>query len=161
MTKLDICALMTIRKRSELGESNLSIAQTLGVTEGTVRYHLKHPPGSRSNGRSKQLQKAASLSEVIEAWRRHQDEFDTGYNLTELHEHLVGHYDYTGSLRSIQRYWKRTYPQARIFTRRRIETPPGVQAQVDWGIYPTLIVRGVSSPQIRQPLHGQQSLVIF
>ena len=32
----------------------------------------------------------------------------------------------------MQRYWKRTYPAQALRARRRVETPPGAQAQVDW-----------------------------
>jgi len=125
---------------AELGHAKVSIAQTLGVSEGTVRYHIKHPPDARVDGRAK-TQKAAALAGVIAYWRSEQKE---GYNLTELHEYLAANYGYAGSLRSVQRYWKRTYPEATVFTRRRVETPAGVQGQVDWGVYSSVTVSGTN-----------------
>ena len=53
-----------------------------------------------------------------------------------LHDWLVREHGYEGSLRSVQRYWKRTYPAPRIRARRRVETPPGAQVQVDWAHFP-------------------------
>lgn len=141
MARLDHASIMTIQKLAELGQTNVSIATTLGVSEGSVRYHLKHPPGEGEDGRNKP-RLAAALADPIRRWVTFQDSQGAGINLSELHDHLVEHFGYSGSVRSVQRYFKDTYPKARIFTRRRIETPPGAQAQVDWGIYPTVIVGG-------------------
>jgi transposase len=47
---------------------------------------------------------------------------------------------YVGSRRSVQRYWKRTYPAPALRARRRVETPPGAQAQVDWAHFSGVIV---------------------
>jgi transposase IS66 family protein len=52
----------------------------------------------------------------------------------------VSEYGYAGSLRSIQRYWARTHPAPAIRARRRVETPPGAQAQVDWAHFPGIVV---------------------
>lgn len=41
--KLTLEARMTIKELSRRGWSNTSIAGTLGVTEGTVRYHRRRP----------------------------------------------------------------------------------------------------------------------
>lgn len=141
MAQLDYRSVMTIEKLAELGQSNVEIARTLGISEGAVRYHLKRPFEGRVDGRAK-TQKAAAYSEVIDHWKQHREEADRGFNLLELHEYLVEHFGYSGSERSVQRYWKKTYPEARVFARRRVETPPGVQAQVDWGIYPSVVVDG-------------------
>ena len=40
MAKLSKEHIVTIKVLSERGERNCSIARTLGVTEGTVRYHM-------------------------------------------------------------------------------------------------------------------------
>jgi len=141
VAQLDYRSVMTLEKLAELGQSNVDIAKTLGITEGAVRYHLKRPLESRVDGRAKK-QKAAAYSEVIEHWKQHHEEADRGFNLAELHEYLVENFGYSGSDRSVQRYWKKTYPADRVFTRRRVETPPGAQAQVDWGFYPSVVVDG-------------------
>lgn len=41
---------------------------------------------------------------------------------------------------SVQRYWRLTYPAPAVGARRRVETPPGAQAQVDWAHFPGVIV---------------------
>ena len=40
----------------------------------------------------------------------------------------------------MQRYWKRTYPAPAIRARRRVETPAGAQAQVDWVEFPGAVL---------------------
>ena len=50
--------------------------------------------------------------------------------------------DYRGSLRSVQRYWRRSYPAPALRARRRVETPAGAQSQVDWAHFPGVIVGG-------------------
>jgi hypothetical protein len=63
-------------------------------------------------------------------------------NLVVLHEWLVSEHDYPGSLRSVQRFYRKHYPKPRKRARRRVETPPGAQAQVDWDEYKELWVGG-------------------
>ena len=65
-------------------------------------------------------------------------------NLAVLHAWLVSEHGYSGSLRSIQRYWARSYPAPAVRARRRVETPPGAQAQVDWAHFPTVVVGGIA-----------------
>jgi transposase len=62
-------------------------------------------------------------------------------NLEALHELLVADYGYPGSYKSVQRYVRAHYPGPKVRTRRRVETPPGTQAQVDWGDFPGVRIR--------------------
>jgi hypothetical protein len=55
---------------------------------------------------------------------------------------LVTEHGYDGSLRSVQRFWAKRYPAPAIRARRRVETPPGAQAQADWAHFPDVIVGG-------------------
>ena len=50
--KLDLEARMTIKTLKERGTSASSIAQTLGVTEGAVRYHLRRQVAGAVDGRA-------------------------------------------------------------------------------------------------------------
>ncbi len=118
----------------EQGHSRSAVARLLGVSEGTVRYHRKRMAGAVMDGRSKQVPKAAAFADVIEAWRSQQA--GSRINLALLHDWLRREHGYTGSLKSVQRHWKRTYPAPKIRARRRVETPPGAQAQVDWVEFP-------------------------
>lgn len=118
----------------EQGHSQSAVARLLGVSEGTVRYHRKRMSSGALDGRSKQAPKAAAFMDAIEAWRSQQAE--GRINLAHLHDWLRREHGWTGSLKSVQRYWKRTYPAPKIRSRRRVETPPGAQAQVDWVEFP-------------------------
>lgn len=60
-------------------------------------------------------------------------------NLAALHVWLADEHDYTGSLRGLERYFRKCRPTPPVRARRRVETPPGAQAQADWAEY-----RGVS-----------------
>jgi len=121
--------------------SQREIAKTLGVTEGAVRYHLRRHAEGAVDGRSQQLFKAASHGDAIDHYL--ETVVDDGpINLAELHEWLVVEHVYEGSLRSLQRYFARHYPKPRLRARRRVETPPGAQAQVDWAVWPRIHVGG-------------------
>lgn len=118
----------------EQGHSQSAVARLLGVSEGAVRYHRKRWSAGSIDGRSKQALKAAAHAEAISVWRSLQD--GKAINLGALHDWLVREHGYEGSLRSVQRYWSRTYPAPAIRARRRVETPAGAQAQVDWAEFP-------------------------
>lgn len=129
---------MTIKVLDERGATGAEIARLLGVSEGAVRYHVRRMKAGTIDGRSAQPQRAAAFGEAIEHWR--QLTADAGLNLAALHAWLVREHGYEGSLRSVQRYWRRTYPAPRIRARRRVETPPGAQAQVDWAHFPGVTI---------------------
>lgn len=139
MAKLDKGARMTINTLS--GKlTNTELAEQLGVTEGAVRYHQRRHKTGAVDGRSKQRQLAADFADQIAFYAElHKDE---GISLVALYEWLVDNHDYPGSQRSVHRYWKRTYPQAKLWARRRVETPPGAQAQADWSEHRGVIVGG-------------------
>lgn len=63
-----------------------------------------------------------------------------------MHDWLVCEHGYPGSLRSLQRYYRAHFPRPRIRARRRVETPPGAQAQADWGEFPRVLVAGRTLP---------------
>ena len=122
------------------GHSQSSVARLLGVSEGTVRYHRRRDAAGAVDGRTVQVGKAAAVAEAIAHWRSQQS--GGRVNLAALHDWLKREHDYDGSLKSVQRYWKRTFPAPAIRARRRIETPMGAQAQVDWAEYPGMVIGG-------------------
>lgn len=139
MAKLDKGARMTIETLKGK-RPNTDVADMLGVTEGTIRYHRRRQTEGAVDGRSKQRQLAADYAEPIRFYReQHQEE---GVSLTALYEWLVDNYEYPGSKRSVHRYWTRTYPESKQWARRRIETPPGAQAQVDWSEHRRVVIGG-------------------
>jgi transposase len=93
-----------------------------------------------ADGRSRQRPTAEAFAEAIGHWRSLRD--GGGVNLAALHDWLRREHGYGGSLRSVQRYWRRAYPAPVIRARRRVETPPGAQAQVDWAHFPGVVVAG-------------------
>lgn len=140
MAKLNEDARMTIKTLAQKGLSNRQTARLLGVTEGAVRYQRKRMQAGSCDGRSCRSGYADAYAEAIDTWREARS--GEAINLAVLHDWLVREHDYEASLRSLQRYWKKTYPAPKVRARRRIETPPGAQSQVDWAHFPGVIVGG-------------------
>ncbi len=136
--KIDREARMAISCLAERGESNRAIARMLGVSEGTVRYHRRR--AGVLDGRSRQAQLASGWSEAIDWYVVTLGEGPV--NMAALYDWLVSEHDYPGSLRSVQRYFRRRYPKPKRRARRRVETPPGAQAQVDWAEWSRLRIGG-------------------
>jgi len=132
---------MTIQALSGRGQSNRELARLLGVTEGTVRYHRQREAAARGDGRAHQAQLAAGYYETIGAWLAAVEEA-TPSNVAALHAWLVDEHGYPGSLRSVQRYVRRAFPAPARRARRRVETPPGAQAQADWAVFPGVWLGG-------------------
>ena len=139
--KLDQEARMTIQTLAGRGQSNRAIARLLGVHENAVRYHLHRAREAIADGRGQQKHLAVAFQDAIATWLERLDD-DGPLNLAALHDWLVAEHDYPGSLRSLQRYFKSHFPQPRVRARRRVETPPGAQAQADWGEFPRVLIAG-------------------
>ena len=132
---------VTIEVLSTKGQNHCQIARTLGVSEGTVRHHLRtREGGGWKDGRQDKPSKADTVSGVIAAWMEAQEEGTRPVNVKELYEHLVYERGYEGSYRSVLRYVRRRYGRPAMRTYRRVETPPGAQAQTDWAEYPKMCV---------------------
>lgn len=134
---------MTIEELAARGVNHCAIARTLEVTEGAVRYHLRRRQEGAVDGRSKQARLAAGWHDRIAPWLATCEKDEEGaVNLAELYDWLVEECGYRGSLRSLQRYVAATFPQPKLRARRRVETPPGAQAQVDWATFRDTMVGG-------------------
>lgn len=132
--------IVTISVLAEKGQNHCEIARQMGVTESTVRYHLKREAEGATDGRSDKPFKAEAVAQVIAAWFEERQDAPRPVNVQELFEHLVYEYDYDGSYKSLVRYVRRTFPPPKRRTYRRVETPPGAQTQTDWGEYPAVDV---------------------
>jgi transposase len=121
---------MTIQCLSHKGQSNREIARLLAVSEGTVRYHRRRERAGALDGRRRQPFLAEGWAEAIAYYVESLEA--EGWNVAALYDWLVAEQDYPGSLRSLQRYVRRRYPRPGRRARRRVETPPGAQGQVDW-----------------------------
>ena len=141
--KLSAEEIVTLTVLKSKGQSNTQIAHTLGVAEGTVRYHLRRQ--GQPDGRVKS-HKAQPLAEVIDHWvLTNQPVVPEGgplrpVNLRALFDWLVLEHAYGGSYKSVLRFVRARYPRPRLRPFRRVETPPGAQAQVDWGEFPRIDV---------------------
>jgi transposase len=131
-------AAMTVLLKQ--GHSQSAVARLLGVTEGAVRYHRRRRESGAVDGRSRQVSTAAAHAEAIAHWRDQQT--DGRINLAALHAWLCREHGFMGSRKSVQRYWRRTFPAPAIRARRRVETPAGAQAQVDWAEFPGVFLGG-------------------
>jgi transposase len=133
---------MTIKTLARKGVARREIARQLELNEATVRYHLRRMANGTEDGRSRQRRLAADFDAWIENWR---ESMGSVANSTALHEWLVTECGYPGSLRSLQRYLAERYPAPKLRTRRRVETPPGAQAQIDWAHFPGVPVAGTTA----------------
>ncbi len=140
MGRLDDEARTAMTVLLKQGHSQSAVARMLGVTEGTVRYHRRRQEHGALDGRARQESTVAVHAAAIEHWRDQQT--DGRINLAVLHDWLCREHGYTGSLKAVQRYWRRTFPAPSIRARRRVETVAGAQAQVDWAEYPGMVLGG-------------------
>lgn len=138
--KLDRETRMTISVLARNGQSGRAIARIVGVDESTVRYHLRREAAGAVDGRSQQVQQAASLGEAIAHFMTHAGSGPV--NVAAMLEWLQVEHGFTGSLRGLQRYIRRSFPKPAKRARRRVETPPGAQAQADWAEWPRVWIAG-------------------
>ena len=106
------------------GSARSEIARLLGVTEGAVRYHAKRMAAGRWTG-------GAAAAEGGGLWRR-RSSTGAGSRMAAAWGAAaaglaVREHGYDGSLRSVQRYWRRTFPAPAVRARRPVETPAGAQ----------------------------------
>lgn len=130
--------VVTIQVLSDKEVASRAIARQLGVTEGAVRYHLRRRASGAKDGRGPKVFAAAALAEVIDAWFAATSDGERPANLKELFEHLVADHGYAASYKSIVRYVRARFGRPPRRTFRRVETPPGAQAQSDWGHFTAL-----------------------
>lgn len=143
MAKLSAEDVVTVSSLAGRERSNVEIARLLGVTEGAVRYQRRRLAEQAVDGRSKQAFLAESYRPAIDHYLASVQE-QTPSNVTDLFDFLVAEHDYPGSLRSVQRYVRSAFPAPPVRARRRVETPPGGQAQADWAHFPRVLLAGRS-----------------
>lgn len=129
LSKEDKVAIMVMKEKEM---SNRELAKKFNVDESTIRYHISRK--GKEDGRKSKPQKADELKSVIDNWlEANKPEPDRKYNAKELWIYLVDNYDYKGSYKSVARYLNKRVPAPKLRPRRRVETPPAIQAQADWG----------------------------
>jgi transposase len=120
-------------KMKELKQSNCEIARKLGVTEGTIRYHLKRQESGKIDGRKLKASELEKYADTISRWVEHYRDSSHRPVLKVLYERLKEFHGYNRSYDALRRYVRKHYPEfAQKSARLRIETPPGQLVQVDW-----------------------------
>lgn len=127
--------VMVAHEMVERGASIRQVARQLGVAESGLRYRLKRAPDA-PDGRQ-------DRASVLDGWGKRVDAVLTRFGDTPadgeralpasvLHDVLVREYAFAGSYQAVRRYLRRRFAAPPVQAVRRVETPPGVQAQHDW-----------------------------
>lgn len=127
--------IVTIRVLHERGESRRATARRLGVDEKTIRYHLGRGADARDGRAKTSLIERQGLQAAVAQWWLSQQEAlpaERSPNVEALRDHLRSEHGFTGSVKSVRKYVQRHLPRPKLRPYRRVETPPGAQAQVDW-----------------------------
>ncbi|CAN5848902.1 IS21-like element ISMac3 family transposase [soil metagenome] len=138
MAKLGEEQVMVAREMVGRGVSIRQVAGQLGVSEGALRYRLgTMAAGERVDGRSRKPTAvdgyAAAVATILERLAcRRLTGLGRPVQARTVYETLAREYDYRGSYQSVVRHLRRRYGLPPVRAIRRVETPPGVQAQHDW-----------------------------
>lgn len=122
----------------ERGASVRALSKQLGVTEGALRYRLKRQQEEgEGDGRARQATALDGYEGAVEAIQERLgdgrlDGRSRPCQVRLIYEALVRDHGYRGSYQSVVRHLRRKHGLLRVRAVRRVETPPGVQAQHDW-----------------------------
>lgn len=134
--KLGVRQLVCAEVLFENGTSYRQIAAQLGVDESTVRYRLDRISAGAVDGRKGKAEACEEHAEQIAAWIADQTDLAARGkrcgSVLELFENLRNEKNFTGSYKAVQRYVSRRRPQPKLRPKRRVETRPGAQMQIDW-----------------------------
>ena len=129
--------IVTIEVLQQRGQSQCETARILGVSEGTVRYHLRRAQEAATDGRQKpSLIEQLGLVEAVAHWWQGQVQLlgqERPPSVQLLHEFLRAEHGYDGSYKAVRKFVRARYGRPPIRPFRRVETPPGAQTQSDWG----------------------------
>src|SRR5581483_10220026 len=129
------------------------VAAQLGVDESTLRYRLRRAPDA-PDGRRRRATALAGWEARVEAVLA---QFGDARVVAGGQGHcpaqtvyacLQREYAFAGSYQAVRRYLRRRFAAPPVHAVRRVETPPGVQAQHDWFDFEAVIAGE------RQAVHG-------
>jgi transposase len=126
-----------LRDLREQGLSITEIGRLTGYSRNTVRKYLRDPGVPVYGPRAARASKLDGHKEYLAGRLR-----GGAWNATVLLRELRAR-GYTGSYTILKDYLAPLRGAARVAAARRFETPPGRQAQVDWGYVGTVVVDGV------------------
>lgn len=112
-------------------------ARDLGVDESTLRYHLARPEDAPDGRRERASVLDGWEARITAVLERFDDPRVGGQAMDRIeasvvHGVLRREFGFTGSYQAVRRHLTRHYPARPVRAMRRVETPPGMQAQHDW-----------------------------
>lgn len=151
MSKLGKEQIVAIKVLQQQGQKRSETARILGVTEGSVRHHLRQMACGKGDGRKgkKFLIEQLGLEAVVKEWWEAQTDGLTSQrppNVEGLGAYLKSEHGYGGSYKSVRKYVRAKFPVPKMRPYRRVETPPGAQSQSDWGEF-ALDLGGTEGPE--------------
>jgi transposase len=143
-------AIVCAQVLQERGRSVRGIATELGVNESTVRYRLQRLRAQAADGRQDKPEACNPYAAIIESWMERQTTAPgRPESVRALYDLLVCHHGFTGGYKSVLRYVRRRKPPPLVRPVRRVETRPGLQAQVDWVQSRPLIIGEMGERPVR------------
>jgi transposase len=113
------------------GLSGRAAAHALGVTEGALRYRRKRLASGAVDGRTQQPTALVGYEAAVDTLVTALADGEA-VSARLVYEALVAQHGYRGSYPAVVRYLRRQRATPRVRAVRRVETPPGMQAQHDW-----------------------------
>jgi len=147
MERLSVHLIVDIVYRLRRGQSVRAICRDLGHSRGTVRRYRElakrrgyldpsrplPEPGEVLDQMEPAFSAPGSNVSSVEPYREVVEGLlEQGVEMVAIHQRLGRHHGYQGSYSSVRRFVRRLRPRRREVVV-RIETPPGQQAQVDFG----------------------------
>jgi transposase len=141
MAKLRRDQVMVATEMVKRGTSRRRVAAQLGVDESTLRYRLRRGLEAADGRRERASVMDDRTEQVRVVLERFGDarvcpDSATRCQARVVYDVLVREYEFTGSYQAVRRHLQRTFGQSPVQAVRRVETPPGVQAQHDWFEWP-------------------------
>lgn len=145
--------VMIAREMVERDVPVRQVVRDLGVDESTLRYHLGRSPTATDRRKDR--------ASALDGWQERLDAVLTRFadprvggdaldrvEASVVHSVLRREFGFAGSYQAVRRHLQRRFAPVPQRAVRRVETPPGVQAQHDWF---DVTVRIAHTPT---PLHG-------
>ncbi len=134
MAKLSERDIMSAETFVNKGMSIRQAAGLLDIDESTLRYHFVRRKAGKTDGRKHQKEVCSSHAGQIQEWIKLQtwDGSERPESIQSLYDHLVAQHQFPHSYRSLVRYIRRRTPKPKLRPKRRVETKPGAQGQIDW-----------------------------
>ena len=145
MERLRVQIVLDIIYRLRAGQSQRAIVRDLGYARDTVRRYAKWAEQMGYLDQTSTLPKLEDLQVELPASYRKSNIssvepyrdvvkalLEQGVEMVAIHRRLVRNHSYTGSYTSIRRFVANLLPKENLAVV-RIETPPGQEAQVDFG----------------------------